>query len=109
MTRNRRPGAGTNAPTSATTPAGVSTTTACAGAFFVGPSFHALRVRSVLSLVLVRVCPVLRCVVGSVRLSLRGYGEGTYQDNIHVCVCGLCAAGLGCGCVGGGRYAHARV
>lgn len=63
MTRNRRAGAGTNAPTGVAPAAASTTTTASAGAFFVGPSFHALRVCSVLSLVLVRVCPILRCVV----------------------------------------------
>ena len=59
MTRNCRTGAGTNAPTGATPAAAPTTTTARAGAFLVGPSFHALRVCSVLSLVLVRVCPIL--------------------------------------------------
>lgn len=112
MTRDRRPGAGTNAPTGVTPAAASTTTTATAraGAFFVGPSFHALRVRGVLSLVLVRVCPILRCVaLGQERSGwvVRGR-KGTYEDNFHLCVCGLCA-GLRFGCVGEGRHAHAHV
>ena len=69
MTGNRCAGAGTNAPAGVASAAPSTTTTARAGAFFGGPSFHALRVRCVLSLILVRVCPILRCVVGSVSQS----------------------------------------
>jgi hypothetical protein len=94
---------------------------ACARAFVACPSFHTLRVRRVLSLVIVRVDPILylRRVPHRLARENRGAGEGkgdTYvrEDNVHVFgICGMCVERVCCAglCFGrGGRcYTHTHV
>jgi hypothetical protein len=105
MARDSRPGPGSTNAGAGPAPTAAPTARACCAlarascvrAFFPGPSFHALRIRRVLSLVVVRVYPILRPATALDR-GWCGKGEGkekereTYvgEDDVHIfCVCGM--------------------